>query len=734
MRVSFVGMVVMAAAVALTPRTPLAGAESSFASGAAPTCGLAAASESNLLAARPSQPYSLASPHFVVHYAVPSLEDYARDVIDAAEHSYRVLVDTLAHAAPPSDGDAGGDNRTDIYLRPTLEIGGAWGTTVPDTRVGTPYFNSFTSWIELADDLPYERRITVTAHEVYHVVQLGYDRQEGLTIFEMFSAWFEDRAYDSINSNYIWLPQFFRRTDRALFEQNYTNVVWAIFLTQRYGDDIMRATLERCGQTPGPNARGAFDGVLQTMVGSTLIDEFVEFGTWNFFVSLRDDGQHYSEGRHFPALRCQVRSDCYPVVGHDEDHPPRDLAANYFLFDGDGHRGRMWIRVDPEPLATAYLTVIRFHGGMRDRVVKRYDLGAAPDSFVVDWPRCDSLLAIYQIDRGVAEGNRITISARYEHESPPAAPWTLVLDRDGCRNPFDGKDDEFARRDGEEAPIAAALAAAQANPFISDEIPFDLSRCRAVFVVGGFGDEGVTLARDDMVALQHYLDNGGDIYLESTRLGAWVDSSLAKGEHDLPSFWSMFGSNFQAGQDTLNVATWRCLGTPRPHQFAYDRGEPDYRVGALEPLTSSPLVVDDRNLTRATVRVEGESVRIVSTVLLGASTGISGSTREAFLADVLALFDDGPVTPPAPPATLLLTRVFPNPARATAELTIESPADGPASIVVYDVAGRRISESRTTLVTGSNAVLLPTPRASGVYFLRVESGSGRAHGRFLVIR
>ncbi|HEU4929870.1 MAG TPA: T9SS type A sorting domain-containing protein [Candidatus Krumholzibacteria bacterium] len=740
MRVRFVGMVLVAATVAWAPRSPLAGEEPAFSPhpDLAAACGarrtLAEASGPTAVVARPNPPYFVASTHFVVRYSVRSLDIYARDVIDAAEHSYRVLVDTLAHATPPSDGTAGGDGRIDIYLRPPLELGGAWGTTIPDERIGTPYFNTFTSWIELSDDLPFERRVTVTAHEVYHVVQLGYDRYESLSILEMFSSWFEDRAYDSINSHYIWLPQFFRRTDRALFEQNYTNVPWAIFLTERYGDGIMPATLVFCGQTPGPNPRGAFDGVLRTMVNTTLQDEFVEFGTWNFFVSLRDDGEHYSEGRNFPALRCQVRSDCYPVVGHDANHPPRDLAANYFLFDGNGHRGRLWVRVEPEPLATAFLTVIRFRGSTRDRAVTRYELGAEPDSFVVDdWSRCDSLLVIYQVDRGVAEGNRVVVSARYEPEPAPAMPWTLVLDRDGCRNPFDGDGDEFARRDGEEAPIAAALDAAGANPFVTDEIPPDLGGCRAVFLVGGFGDGGVTLSRDDMAALSHYMDQGGDVYLESARLGAWVDSSLAKGDPDLPAFWSFFGSTFQAGEDSANVASWRTEGTPRPHQFVYDPGEPDYRVGVLGAIESSPLVRDDRNHVRATVRAAGESVRIASTVLLGGSTGTSGSTREAFIADVLEMFDQQPVTVP-PPAALRLTNVFPNPAQDAAELSIEAPSNGPASIVVYDVAGRRVLATTTSLVAGRNAVRLPTPRASGVYFLTVDAGGVRARGRFLVIR
>ena len=741
MRVGFVGMIVVAAAVAWTPRTPLA-SESPAAAvepelavrcGAAQT--LAESSPVETFAPRPDLPYSIASDHFVVHYSSPELDDYAEVVIDAAEHAYRVLVDTLAHAAPPPDGIGGGDDRIDIYVRTTLEIGGAWGTTVPDARFGVPYFNSFASWIELADDLDHDRCVTVTAHEVYHVIQLGYDRYESLSVLEMFSMWFENRAYDSLNSHYIFLPQFFRRTDRGLFEQHYTNVVWAIFLTERHGDGVMRATLERAGQTPGPNARGAFDGVLQSMVGTTLLDEFVEFGTWNFFVSLRDDGAHYSEGRNYPALRCQVRRDCYPLVGHDPLHPPHDLAANYFLFDGNGHRGRLWVRVEPDPQATAFLTVIRFRGGARERVVKRYELGAAPDSFVVDnWSECDSLLAIYQVDRGLPEGNRIVVAARVEPEASPPSPWTLVFDRDGCRNPFDGDRDEFQRRDGEEAPIVTALAAAGANPFVSDAIPSDLSGCRAMFVVGGFDDDGVTLSRDDLTTLVRYLDEGGDMYLESARLGAWVDSSLAKGSHDLPAFWAMFGSEFVAGADSANVATWRSEGTPQQHQFAYDPDEPDYRVGELLAIESTPLVRDDRERVRATVRIAGTSVRIASTVLLGGSTGLAGSTRDGYISDILELFDEEPVTPPPAPGSLRLTAVYPNPAKDVAELSIDAPAPGPASITIYDVAGRRVSQTTATLAAGPNAVRVSTPRASGVYFLAVETKGVRTRGRFLVIR
>jgi hypothetical protein len=605
-----------------------------------------------------------------------------------------------------------------------------YGTTIPDTEVGVPFSNSYSSWVEVIDTLGATHRATVTVHEVYHVVQLGYDRRESVSLLEMFSTWFEDRAYDAVNSHYIFLKQFFRRPDRGLFEQTYTNVPWAIFLTQRHGDAIMRETLLRCAQTPGPNPRGAFDGALQSTAGTTFLDEFIEFGTWNFFVSLRDDGTHYAEGAHYPALRCQLRSDCYPFARYETDHGLSELAANYFLFDGDGHRGRLRVRVEPEPAATSYLTVIRFFGGTRERNVTRYDPGAAPDSFRVDdWEHCDSVLAIYQIDRGLAKGNTVAVSARYEYEAPPPSPWILVLDRDGCRNPFDGDADEFTTRDGEEAPIAQALAAAGETVVVSDALDADLSRCRGVFVVGGFGDDGVTLAPSELATLGSYMDAGGDVYLESARLGAWVDSALTDGEPELPAFWSHFGCEFEAGHDTLNVASWSS-GT---RAFAYDPGAPDYRVGSLRAVTCDAFARDDRGRACATVRRVVESTRIATTILLGGSTGLAGTTREAFVADVLALFDSDPVAK-APVAPLRLLASVPNPARDAADLFVESPSAGPASVTIYDVAGRRVGSSSVPLRAGANTIRVATPRVSGVYFVVVDAGGATAHGRFLVLR
>ncbi|MCH7548651.1 MAG: hypothetical protein IH969_03780, partial [Candidatus Krumholzibacteriota bacterium] len=74
--------------------------------------------------ARPVYPNQFASAHFVVHYASSGGPLYAQAVSEAAEKTYRVLIDTLAYVTPPSDGSAGGDSRTDIYVRPVAEMGG----------------------------------------------------------------------------------------------------------------------------------------------------------------------------------------------------------------------------------------------------------------------------------------------------------------------------------------------------------------------------------------------------------------------------------------------------------------------------------------------------------------------------------------------------------------------------------------------------------------------------------
>jgi hypothetical protein len=585
------------------------------------------------------------SPHFVVHYDDDSLDTYAQSVSDAAEYAYRVLVDTLAHLAPLPDNGGGGDDRVDIYLRPWTVMGSAYGTTYWETQVGSPYPNSWTSWIELVDTMGTTRRLPITAHEVYHTIQLVYDRAESASLLEMFSTWVQERTYDGSNIHYPTLRLFFRQPHRGLFAQFYSNVAWAIYLTEHYGDAIMRRTLEECAAVPGANPREAFDAALQGLEGISFLDAFADFGTYNYFAGARDDGHHYSEGAQYYTTTREHRSLCYPEDLVTPTFPPAELGANYWLLDGDGHSGPLTVYFYPEYLGSTILTTTLFQGATQTRSTTFYPAFSTPfDSIPIPgWSECDSVLMVYQVDQG-SSINSWGYTAAHRRAAHPAGSWLLVYDRDGCRAPFDGYLDEYLDRDGEDHPFARALRKTGAAVVVEDVLPAELSGCRGIFVVGGFDGAGVNIPDADLARLSAYMDAGGDIYVEGSRLGEYMDPSLGAGNAVQQAFWTRFSCSFAPGAATGNLMAWDTdfnafLGA---HVFTYDPGPPDAYVGELTPLGNSAFLArDSGGKVRAVARraVGGASTRIMSTLLLGGSTGIGGTTRDAFLADVLTLFD-----------------------------------------------------------------------------------------------
>jgi hypothetical protein len=616
-----------------SPLVPLPGQDSQ--------CGFAQGLEAGLrtsttMLVRPAPgPNTISSAHFLVHYGDTGLAAYAQDISDASELTYRVLIDTIGHAAPPADGTEGGDARTDVYLRTPAQIGPAiYGRTVIDVITGAPYANSATSWVEILDTLGVERRRIVAAHEFYHVIQVGYDRDESVSMLEMLSTWVEDRVYD-YHLNLATLQLFFRWPWRGLFSQFYTNSPWAIYMAERHGDAILREALAHAAAVPGPNPQQAFDGALAATANTTFLDEFTEFGTFNYFTGKRDDGAHYAHGASYREVTCEKRSDCYPFPLHMSGQPPAELGMSYYFFDGDRHSDALSLRVVPDPFATSMVTVMRFQGESRTTATTSYPAFSPEDTLTIrDWGECDSMLVVFQVIQG-ASSNIFGLAARYQRMPVPSGAWVLVLDRDGCRAPFDGVDDEFAERDGEETPIGDALRANGATVVVSDTIPESFGGCVGVFVVGGFDDTGVTLSTEMLQALMQFVDAGGDVYVEGSRLGGL----LFAGDPVQQAFWGRFGVQFAPGAESGNLSSWNTTGLAHDHSFAYDPGNPDSLVGVLVPGSATAVLEDGAGTVRATAMVTGPSALVMSTILLGGSTGVGGSTRAAYMGDIIALFD-----------------------------------------------------------------------------------------------
>ena len=126
-------------------------------------------------AARPgalAYPFTIQTPHFVVHYqsdllsGLPAItQTTAGDVAALAERAYKSEITDDGFPVPPSDGVLGGDGRIDIYV----DDPGALALTVPDNLAASPT----TAYIELdgAQDVALQQH--TIAHELFHVIQLG---------------------------------------------------------------------------------------------------------------------------------------------------------------------------------------------------------------------------------------------------------------------------------------------------------------------------------------------------------------------------------------------------------------------------------------------------------------------------------------------------------------------------------------------------------------------------------
>jgi len=181
---------------------------------------------------------------------------------------------------------------------------------------------------------------------------------------------------------------------------------------------------------------------------------------------------------------------------------------------------------------------------------------------------------------------------------------------------------------------------------LSDSLPADLSLCGAIFIVGGFGAGGVNLDSSELARLMSFMDAGRDVYLESTRLGEWIDPGQGNPSPEEAAFFGYFGCSFLPGDSAAagNVASWSTKANVLPNVFSFDydyKGAPDDRVGTLVPDPSSDtLIVDQAGKVRGVVsHGPNNSTRIYATVMLGGSTGQGASNREDFLRGVLDLFD-----------------------------------------------------------------------------------------------
>lgn len=265
------------------------------------------------------------------------IPNYIVGVARIFDSVYTHIIITLGYPLPPSDGGyaQGVDSLYDVYL---TNLGGIlFGQTFPDSL----QFDGIgslrgTSFIELDNDYqessfptynsrPLDAVRVTAAHEYFHAVHFGIDFTEmedwnsptqRRYWYEMSATWMEEEIYDDINDYYSVLPFFFRRPRESIQQFNgpadfhpYGSCVFPIFLTEKYGVDIVKSIWLKCGTMGiGPNFLEATQIVIDSASGGTenFRSAFGEFAIWNFFTGSRaasaPPGVGYSERAFYPEI------------------------------------------------------------------------------------------------------------------------------------------------------------------------------------------------------------------------------------------------------------------------------------------------------------------------------------------------------------------------------------------------------------------------------------------------
>ena len=269
--------------------------------------------------------------------------NYVEDMALILESVYTHIIDTLGYDPPPADGfyPSGGDDKYDVYISNLPR--GYFGLTYPDEYAADDTNGTrATSFMELENDyqeMPtYKNRpldaVRVTcAHEFFHAVQFGIDVTEAEVIIiksdtkvdtiplpywmEMSAVWMEEEIYDDINDYYSYLPYFFNypRVSIQQFKSTitdyhpYASVVFPIFLSEKFGRDIIKDIWLRCGELgPGASFLIATELAVDSIIGgdSGMPTAFRDFALWNYFtgdrVCFAPEGVGYSEKEMYPTI------------------------------------------------------------------------------------------------------------------------------------------------------------------------------------------------------------------------------------------------------------------------------------------------------------------------------------------------------------------------------------------------------------------------------------------------
>ena len=419
---------------------------------------------------RPALTHEVVSPsgRFRVHYdtegpdAVDPADaggngrpDYVDRVMILADSAWQVQIEDLGYREPPRDGGEGGGDEIDIYLT-DLGRSNRYGLTYPMSAGA-----SGPSYLEIENDFEnavFGRagacegysgsrgldalRVTL-AHEFFHVVQFGYYQGlDGSWWQEATATWMEDVIHPGVNDYLQYVCVFLGSPERALDGGDprvdlhpYGSSIFAFFLDQRYGREVMRRAWEEHGRRRSAGldnldrALRDFNGEAgETGPEAGLERAFSDFAVWSWFVGDRHRDEFFAEGD----LYATRREPAFPVsAGADTadtgavDH----LASRYLRFDPRLLPGGATLRIDQPRGRWRNRLLLAAPGSFEDR-----PLGGDPVT-VHGWDAWDEVVLVLSNVDFDGRGYGYEVAVEYDPGLGGTAPAAARLDP-GWPNPF----------------------------------------------------------------------------------------------------------------------------------------------------------------------------------------------------------------------------------------------------------------------------------------------------------
>ncbi|MBI3776622.1 MAG: hypothetical protein HY273_13950, partial [Gammaproteobacteria bacterium] len=226
---------------------------------------------------------------------------------------------TYGYLPVPSDATSvtnGGNELYDVYLTNLgkYRIFGYVSAENFSNDAGRP--NGAYSYMVLDNDFSQEEyfytdplkplKVTV-AHEYFHAIQNGYSYQEDAAFMEQTATWMEDIVYPAIHDNYNYIGEPYEDTNgNGQYDlsdgftpplMQYGHFLWPRYLSDKFGNIIIRTIWDYCGQAAGDNTFAAVESALNDNA-YTFIKAYQEYTIWGY-----DRSSGYSDRANYPIVR-----------------------------------------------------------------------------------------------------------------------------------------------------------------------------------------------------------------------------------------------------------------------------------------------------------------------------------------------------------------------------------------------------------------------------------------------